>query len=52
VIITKQLERKGEREDIMGIDRRITEQINEIGVHIEKFAEKDDVIKKFVHMEK
>jgi hypothetical protein len=25
VMITKQLERKGEREDMMGIDRRITE---------------------------
>lgn len=52
VMITKQLERKGEREDMMGIDRRITEQVHELTAHIEKFAEKEDVIKKIIHMEK
>jgi len=52
VMITKQLERKGEREDMMGIDRRITEKVHEINAHIEKFAEKEDVIKKIVQMEK
>lgn len=51
-VVTKQVERKADREDIMGIDRRITEQIHEVTVHIEKFVEKDDLIKKLIHMEK
>jgi hypothetical protein len=37
---------------MMGIDRRITEQVHDINAHIEKLAEKEDVIKKIVHMEK
>lgn len=51
-LLNRQVERKADREDIMGIDRRITEQIHEISVHIEKFAEKEDIIKKMIQMEK
>lgn len=51
-MVTRQVERKAERQDIMGIDRRITEQLHEINVNIEKFVEKDDLIKKLLHMEK
>lgn len=51
-MVTRQVERKAEREDIMGIDRRITEQLHEVTVNIEKFVEKDDLIKKLLHMEK
>ena len=51
-MVTRQVERKAEREDIMGIDRRINEQIHEITVHIERFVEKDELMKKFLHMEK
>ena len=48
----KQMEKKPDREDVMGIDRRITQQIHDITEHIERYAEKEDVIKKIVQIEK
>ena len=50
--INVRIERKAEQTDIMGIDRRITEQIHDMNRHIEKYAEKEDVVRKLLQLEK
>jgi hypothetical protein len=51
-LIMKMNDRKSDREDIIGLDKKFLLLINEINDEIPKFAEKEEVVKRLAMLEK
>jgi len=51
-LVMKLVDRKCEREDLIGVDKRITIEITEINEELSKFAEKEEVVKRLAAIEK
>ena len=51
-LVMKLVDRKCEREDLIGVDKRITIEITEINEELSKFAEKEEVVKRLAVLDK
>lgn len=51
-LIMKMNDRKSDREDIIGLDKKFLLLINEINDEIPKFAEKEEVVRRLAMLEK